>query len=474
MVGFAQTFMKIKGIILIPIFTKFLGSSAYGSWSLILATVFLIQPFITLGLSNAIVRFGSSMDIRNSSKLIMSTIFIVIFSGSIFSILIYFISDFLSLIIVGNNSLSFLFRLSSPLFLLVSLNTIIVGSFRVYKLIKRYVFVVCFQTLIEIVVVSLAIFLDFGLEGAIIILVVSNLLGFILAFYFLFSKIQLQKPNFIGFKEYLFFSIPIIPTVVFQFIVSSSDRYFIGHYLGISDVGVYSAAYGMAALLLIFSAYVVYAMRPVVYKLFENNEIDELKIFLSNSFKGVVLLTVPASLGLIAVSSPLLSLLTTPDFIGPGRFVITFVSLGIAIYSVALVISEPINFFKKTRLFLYIFSLASFINIILNIIYIPIFGLFAASLSTLISYLILASFIFIYSRRLLKFNLEIFFVLKILICSIVMGILVVLFNPSNLMELIVSVILAILVYFVLLISFRAISLKEIQMVLKIFNFKGGG
>ena len=56
-VGVAQTFQSMKGLIYLPIFTKILGSSGYGVWSLILATIAVLQPFMLLGLQDAILRF---------------------------------------------------------------------------------------------------------------------------------------------------------------------------------------------------------------------------------------------------------------------------------------------------------------------------------------------------------------------------------------------------------------------------------
>ena len=74
-VGVAQTFQSMKGLIYLPIFTKILGSSEYGIWSLILATIAVLQPFILLGLQDAILRFLSP---QSKEKIVQGVITVII------------------------------------------------------------------------------------------------------------------------------------------------------------------------------------------------------------------------------------------------------------------------------------------------------------------------------------------------------------------------------------------------------------
>ena len=49
-------------------------------------------------------------------------------------------------------------------------------------------------------------------------------------------------PNSIGLTKYLAFSVPQIPGAILLWIIGTSDRYFITHFLGLSKTGIYTSS----------------------------------------------------------------------------------------------------------------------------------------------------------------------------------------------------------------------------------------
>nr|QNO54341.1 hypothetical protein DIMBOPOO_00013 [Methanosarcinales archaeon ANME-1 ERB7] len=57
LVGITTLIVNLRGLILIPILTKTLGTDAYGIWSIIMVTLSLLSPLALLGLTTAMIRF---------------------------------------------------------------------------------------------------------------------------------------------------------------------------------------------------------------------------------------------------------------------------------------------------------------------------------------------------------------------------------------------------------------------------------
>ena len=83
--------IMVLGIIQLPIITKALGSSQYGSWALIITAISLITPFTTLGFDLSIIRFlAAEKDTDKIRDNFVSACLLVLLMGIIFSFLIFF------------------------------------------------------------------------------------------------------------------------------------------------------------------------------------------------------------------------------------------------------------------------------------------------------------------------------------------------------------------------------------------------
>jgi len=56
-VGIVNIIVSLRGLILLPILTKTLGTELYGVWTQILVTISLLMPLGLLGPSTAMIRF---------------------------------------------------------------------------------------------------------------------------------------------------------------------------------------------------------------------------------------------------------------------------------------------------------------------------------------------------------------------------------------------------------------------------------
>jgi O-antigen/teichoic acid export membrane protein len=470
-VGVAQTYNNFKGIILLPIFTRILGSSGYGIWNLILITVSVLQPFILLSLQDAILRFLSPQSKEKIVQGVITVVITVLFTGTIISIIFFFSSDFLANIILKEPSATYIIKISAPFIILDSVNTILLSSFRVFGMIKKYAIILIFKTSLEIALIVFFILSGFGLIGAVISITIVAAISLIIILFSIFSYAGFAKPDFLIIKPFLIFSLPLIPITLAQFVIQSSDRYVIGFYMGAEKVGIYSAAYGIGVVPLVLSTYLVYVLGPTVYNLYDNGKIDKARMYLSYSWKYLLMLSIPSAFGLSILSRPLLLTMTTSKFVPDGVYIIPLVVLSIVFWGMEQIFMVSLLIFKRRKIFLIAFICGALTNFILNIIFVPQYGILAAAITTLIAYIMITVMIGYSSRRCFTFNLDFPFIAKCILASTGMVLGIWIFNPVDIFGMIISVIIGIFIYFCLLFIQKSFGKGELQSIFKILGLR---
>jgi len=476
LVGIAQTIVSLKGLILLPILAKTLGASDYGIWAFVLVTVSLSSPLTLLGLDNANLRFLASKQKQQIFQGVITGAIFVLFSSIIVSFLLFFFSDFIAVTLLKDISAAYSIKLTSIYIILNSLNTIVLCSFRVFGLIKSYSAIIIFKTYLEISIIIVFILWGFGISGAVLALIISSIVSLVIMLLRIISYAGFTKPDFSLLKPYLQFGVPLLPISLSQFVIESSDRYVVGFFLGAEKIGIYSAAYGIGVIPLMFSTYFVFILGPTVYDLYDKGNVNKVKIYLSYSWKYLLMVTIPSAFGLFILAKSLLSHLTTSIFISEGQYIVPLVAIGIVFWGMEQIFGVSLWIFKRTKIFIIAFVVSCVSNLVLNIIFVPHYGIIATAITTLIAYIILASIVGYASRKYITFNLNLWFIVKSLIASIIMTFCIWIFNPIDIIGIIASIFIGIIIYFSLLflqkgfikgelrIIFEAVGLKKINKI----------
>lgn len=264
-IGFTQILINFSSFILLPIITKTLGVYDYGIWSQLTVTVALLSSLAIFALSTAFIRFFSSKTNKQEiSKGFFSIFFfIALLSLLLMSVLIVF-STPISLFLFKTSIYSTLIEITSCLVVLNALYTMVVFYFRIFRQILVYTVLTVFTSLGQMTLaIFLLVFLGYGLDGVIFSVLFSYLVPLIIGLGLIIKQVGFSLPSFSEMPKYLRFSIPLAPSSLFFLIITSSDRYIIGFFLGTSSVGIYSAAYGIG--------YLVYLLvTPLQIILFQN------------------------------------------------------------------------------------------------------------------------------------------------------------------------------------------------------------
>lgn len=422
LIGITNIIVTLKGIILLPILTKTLAEEGFGIWTQILVTIGLIAPIATLNLSPAVVRFLSSKKDKSQIKEAFSLVFFtVLISGTIFSLALFLVSDTLSTSFFKFSS-DYL-KISSFLILMTALNIVTLEFFRPLGEMKKYAYLTIMRTVLEILLIAYSIASGYGIEGAIISLIIAALAVQVIALGIIMSKFGLGIPHFYQIKPYLAFSLPILLLPFIGWIIHSSDRYVIGYLLDIESVGLYSAAYNIGATILAFIMPIQFVLYPTVSKLRDEKNFEGVKNYMNYSLKFFLMLTTPAAFGLSILSHEILLVFTTESF-AEAYIIVALVSFGCLSYGIHSIFSYILLIENKTKILGSIMGFGAIFNLALNIFLVSEIGIEGAAISTLLTFVLIAIIAILISRRYLSVKPELKFIGKTIIASLVMAIII--------------------------------------------------
>ncbi len=212
---------------------------------------------------------------------------------------------------------------------------------------------------------------------------------------------------------------PFALLVGFSAIYNRIDVIIITKLLGYTQTGLYSAAYKFFDILNFFPASVSHVLFPVLAGLMAKNLISDVKATLEKYLKLMIAAALPMAVGGMLLSKQLMLLIAGKDFEASAPV------LSILIWSIAILfIYIPVNSLiisQLTKKAMVITGLNVLVNIIGNIILIPIYGILGAAIMTVVSELIQGIFYFYFVRKNIA-NFKFFSILwKPVLASAIMG-----------------------------------------------------
>jgi len=416
-VGIANLLVALSSLILLPILTKNFSIDDYGIWVQINTTIALLPNLTTLGLPYTMVRFLSA---ETDKKIIQegfySILSMVLISTVIVALLLLVFSKQIALAIFNGN-VNVAIILSAIVFL-ACLNALLLNYFRTFQEMKKYSFFLLMQTYLGVVIVSYLALEGYSIYMVALGLLLANLITFLAMFALIIWSIGFKIPKFTNIREYLSFGVPTIPGNLSSWIVNSSDRYVIGIFLSAAFVGYYSPGYTLGYSISMLMAPFSLLLPSVLPQYYDKNNIEKVSSFLNYSTKYFLLIAIPSAFGLSVLSKPLLSVLTTPEIALNGYLITPLTALSTLIFGVYAIISNVLVLEKKTKVIGSIWIIAATLNLVLNIVLVPYFGIIAAATTTLLAYVVAFILTLRYSTKFFNFDYK--FILKSITASTIM------------------------------------------------------
>jgi O-antigen/teichoic acid export membrane protein len=458
----------LSNLILLPILTKNLAIADYGAWALIMVTLGLLPWLITLGLPAAMTRFlAAATDKRDIREAFYSMGFIALFASSIISGLFFlFVPQIAASLFHNNNTIALLLV---PNILIACLTFYVLQYFVTFQQIKAYSALTIFNAYLNTVLIAYFVLLGHGIEGAVIALLIQQLVVFAVILSLIVTQIGVAIPKFRHVRQYLAFSLPLIPSNLSGWIVESSDSYLIALFLGAAAVGYYSPGYALGSTLIMISAPLVTLLPPVLSKHYDDDEIEDVRTILKYSLKYYSGIILPCVFVVSVLSKPILLVLTTEQIAVNGYLVTPLVAAGVALVGLQSVFLFSLTLKKKTAVIGTMWTLSAALNFGLNLVLIPYLGLIGAALTTFLAYLFAFVLITRYSYRQLTFEVNRGFIIKSVCGSSIVALFLLFLNPSGALSIVISIAIAVVLYLSILLVLRGLTIQEIKLIYRIYR-----
>jgi len=386
--GFLNAFKSLVPFLLLPILTKYLSPKEYGDLSIIETLILFITPFVLLNVHGAINIEFFKKDNETFKKYFVNAIMISFIAYIIVTIVIFLLKhqiyEFTKLNI-------FWIELISTFVIIRVIPTIGYSFFQASQNIKYYTFFSILQIFIDFSLsLLLVVFFNMGLIGRLSGVLFSFFIVTIVITYIFFKWGFFQTFTFKFTKDILLFGIPLIPHAIGGVILALSDRLFISSFYNNSYVGLYTVAYQVGALMLLFGRSVNQAWSPFFFKLMKNNE--NKKAFEIIFYFHIIFILI--FVVLIFVKDLVYIIFIDEKFYSSKEYFFPIL-LGFLFQSLYLLITNYFFYLKKTIIIGAITFLGAIINIVLNYFFIIKFGVIGVAYATAITWIIYYLFVII-------------------------------------------------------------------------------
>lgn len=402
---------KLASFITLPVLTGFLSQEEYGTYDLIGVLVSLVLPTATLQIQTAAFRY--LIDVRNDEdkvKKIISNIFAFIILTSLIALIILYFC-------LPGNFVSVKLWICAYFFADILVN----GARQITRGLANnvnYSVSAIISAMGKMFFVVIFVWrLRWGLQGAVMSLCAASTFSllFLTVKMKLFSFIEVGVINKETLKELLNYSWPMVPNSMSMWVMRVSDRFVVTWFMGISANAIYSVANKIPSLLTLAQSTFTMAWQENASIVSKDEDAD---VYYTSMFRTMYDLMAGFFGLLIAVTPILFAILIRGDY-DEAYSQIPVLFLGMFFYSMSSFLGGIYVAYKATRDVGLTTMAAAACNFITDIVAIKYIGLYAASGSTLISYLLLFVFRMIDVCRLVKLTYDVKHIIAVFVMMII-------------------------------------------------------
>lgn len=389
--GFTNALYSGIPILILPLLLKVLEPADYGLVEFYRNLSLLLTPILGLSTVQAITRFYFDLDKNDFKVFVSNIIYLHFFNSIIGSIIILLLSVFIK------PEYFYITTLCVIYFLFNQITEALLSIFRVEKKPKLYLIFRILNIILDLAFLAFLYFFlsSFDWTYRVYPNVTAAVLVGILALIFFYRSGYFHKLNKIFLTKAIIYSSPLILHMISGYIMNIGDRFFILYFLTEKDLGNYAVAYQLGMLVNFLYTSFNLAWVPTFFSLMKNEQYHKINKIRSITYVGIILFSI------FVIGGVSLALKYTSIF---GKYNVDL-SL-IIIVSVAYIFNSMYKFEanyyfynKKTKKLSFITLGAALITIILNLVFIPIIGLYACALATLISSLFMYLLVVIYKNK---------------------------------------------------------------------------
>lgn len=386
-------FQKGISFIVVPIYIRLLTTGEYGEWNIFQSWRDILIVLASLNLyagvyTKTLVDNKNDRDRYTSSMQGLGTLITI---------------GLLAVYVFARAWVNPLIGLNTPYMLLLFLYFIVYPAFSFWGTRQRveykYKSMVVVTAIVSLLTPTLSLALFFMTELRELALVLGFLIvqcaiGIIFyVYHFIKGKCFFNK----GYWKYAVkFNVPLIPHYLSLIVLGQSDKIMIKYYCGESDAGIYSFPYQIASAINVLITAINGSRVPWMYEQLKAKIYDRI-----GKITNMLILLMGGIVTFIALLAPEIMLIGTAEY-EEAVYVIPVVTLGVFFTFIYDLYASIEFYYGSTKYVMYASVTGAVLNIILNAIFLPIFGYIAAAYTTLICYIIFMLMHYLFARKVIK------------------------------------------------------------------------
>lgn len=380
--------------ITVPVFTRILSTDQYGQCSLYQSWLTIFSVIITLNLSGGCFNNGMRKYPEDRGGFISSLQGLCTVLG-----LVWF-----GFFLLTPGKWSELLSLPEIVLAFMLIETLLTPSLNFWMMRERYEF--RYKLLVTITLIKSAVYPVIGIiavfmtkEKGVSRCFAASLVNIAFALIFYVYNARNGKHFFVKkyWKFALKFNIPLVPHYLSQITLGQSDRIMIGNYFGESYVAIYSVAYNVGMVMTIIINSVNASFVPWTYEKVKAKEYKDIEKMSNKLALLIAFITlVPVALGPEAV------LILGGHEYKQAIWVIPPVAVSFFLTFLYTLFANIEFYYEKSVLIMIASIVAATLNIILNVVFMQIYGYIAAGYTTAASYLTVVIMHYLFMRHICR------------------------------------------------------------------------
>lgn len=389
---------KCISLITTPIFTRLLSSEQMGIYTTFNSWSQIVTIIITLRLDYSIFNKGMTTFSEEKNEYTSSMQSVTVFL-SLLLLLVY---------LPFQKAINSITGLSTSLSICLILEAMLMASVSYWMIRQRYDFK--YKPVISVTLGSSIIHTIFGVLSVLISnhsgigriiadIVVNTILGTIV--FIIIFKNSKKAYSLAHIRFALAFNIPLMPHYFATYIMDQFDKIMIMKLIDYAAVGVYSIAYTSGYLIKMVTSSLNNTLIPWLYRQLKNNQLTSIVACLDSLSHCVMI----CFMGYMTCAPEIISIFAPEEYRGAVTVLPPVTASAFLIFLYELYANIEF-FYKKNKFTMLVAIGGASLNIILNYMFIPIYGYVAAAYTTLICYCLFTVSHFIYVNYISRINNE--------------------------------------------------------------------
>jgi O-antigen/teichoic acid export membrane protein len=385
--GIGGLVSRVIAVLLLPVYTRYLTPTDYGKIETLLALTTVMGLILRAGITSAFFRFYFDVDDdRGRLRVLRTSFWFTMGGGTLGLTLLLVFAEPVSTLLFGTAGAADLVRASGVALWATVNYEQLTALFRVEE---RSVAFVSASLANVFLTIGLTLLLVVVLEKGPLGVIVGNFSGTLLVYLVLvgYRREQLGLEFDRGLlREMNRFGLPLVPTALFLWVTNFSDRFFLVKLADVAEAGLYSVGVRVAsAMVLLLTAFRM-AWPAFAYSIKDEREARQTYAYV------LTYLTVVASwvaLALTLLAPWIVDVLADESFAESSRVVgpLAFSTVSYAAY---IVVAIGVGRARRTQFNWVVTGVAALVNVVLNLLLIPPYGMIGAAAATVAAYTTMA------------------------------------------------------------------------------------